>query len=1230
MYDDPEFGKRYPNKRSGFMWIIKVAIQLAALVIGISITVLSGVTTVGTLKIILFISGIFVAVSGFLTSSFTLGKYAKSKWDKHVIEKKFKSARQNRISYELGTNLDEEMSLFKPYRDNQQKRVVQKQEGDEESTDGREENIGINYKGVKKSIDKFIKEHPDDSHMFSARAEANYFLGNFKEAKLDINQFLLLNGSDSNINRDVKFILHFKANVYRAIGDNRQDYKEKLFYYHKAKEIYEQINDSKGILTVIHPKDPKEFKRQLNNWKHEHDMNGILFIFEPKLKLWNAYLIKNEKKEVIKKSIVRGDSPFNKELNTINQENSLSYNKSSLETLLRRITLFEGHVHEERDPILLKDWGRTLNSIGDCLNEVFKETYYFHAEALLKEALDVLVDYITIKPPLTNKEEFKKQLGDWRRTQKSDSILFIFDPELKEWKAFLTRNAIRKAASQNRIKRYFWKIIFWCFGGLKEENALVKPGFVAELGGSCDKASLHKLLKAQTLFKDHHICSEINKQDELRQFCLNNLIFVTANLADRLDNYEQAITKYERSLSYYVGSEDNFPSYLGLKFYQNRALVHFKMAIRAEKKGDDEKSPTSKPEYYGYSLILMPTGAIILASSIPEKNILLENNGRQIIAHLIKNGKIERIELHLERKELKDLPFPSNGQNYKMERVGNEYLVDKITLLCSCIKYYNFANEHYKNAIDDYTKIISKISPTPNHDSIPDSVSIYDFSNKQKALFYYYLSFYQLYRVHLLKKLEKLENDKYKSEIGKLLDSIESNIKNSEDIAKTSKLQKDSINIRCMQLQIRLHIEKNQFKDAINEANKAIKELTDDPSKGYIYADYAEALHLELKRFPLLEGVNLKINKDQVRVIFMNVNDANQFIQKLTEMKIKASISPHNSNTIQYFVTLTKEEYKKLNQERDKALEFIMYLLETAKKYEELDIYLQRKIHDIEANIKNNSYQDSIVVTPFPVSRPTLRAQQKHEDRIPSASSSFLQEAVKTWKRNEDTKYPHQEHKSDQADKLNGLIRPMGFRLQNVLGNGRCFFYAVLHQLQNGNLHNQYSNWNEEKLRMSAVQYIVDHQNEFEEFIPDGVNSFLNGLIEGKRWADDVSITALSKALNINMIIINSDNSKPIVKEQSNAVGTVYLGYEVEWHYQSLIHDPGSSLRLEQSMQKIQDYLNDFDATIKVKHSKKTGPGFFEGEGRSTRQNSKPNQNEKEIDTDLPPPLEDINKPNVT
>lgn len=120
------------------------------------------------------------------------------------------------------------------------------------------------------------------------------------------------------------------------------------------------------------------------------------------------------------------------------------------------------------------------------------------------------------------------------------------------------------------------------------------------------------------------------------------------------------------------------------------------------------------------------------------------------------------------------------------------------------------------------------------------------------------------------------------------------------------------------------------------------------------------------------------------------------------------------------------------------------------------------------------------------------------------------------------------------------------FNCKDVPGDGNCFFSVVADQLKRYDVEVDTNT-----LRMKAIQEILNHPELYRDFV-DNIDTYIDRMFSASEWADHVIISALCRALNLTAVIVNSDGSDPIIFRGKDSKTEIYLGYEVNRHYQSL------------------------------------------------------------------------------
>jgi hypothetical protein len=168
-----------------------------------------------------------------------------------------------------------------------------------------------------------------------------------------------------------------------------------------------------------------------------------------------------------------------------------------------------------------------------------------------------------------------------------------------------------------------------------------------------------------------------------------------------------------------------------------------------------------------------------------------------------------------------------------------------------------------------------------------------------------------------------------------------------------------------------------------------------------------------------------------------------------------------------------------------------------------------------------------------------------------------------------------------------------GFTLVDVARDGNCFFHAILDQMWEraesvlsriaGRIGIGEESFNYHVLRKLTVGGLLKLAEDDDATIKAhavNVEKYIQQASKEGAWADGMMIGVLSRVLNIKIVLLNSDANEPTIISGGNQA-TLYLGYEVQRHFQSARGPPSMKLKRYLS-QKAQDPLT-ADALIDAK-----------------------------------------------
>lgn len=133
-----------------------------------------------------------------------------------------------------------------------------------------------------------------------------------------------------------------------------------------------------------------------------------------------------------------------------------------------------------------------------------------------------------------------------------------------------------------------------------------------------------------------------------------------------------------------------------------------------------------------------------------------------------------------------------------------------------------------------------------------------------------------------------------------------------------------------------------------------------------------------------------------------------------------------------------------------------------------------------------------------------------------------------------------------------------GVDVQDVPGDGNCFFHAIADQL----VRQGYSSLPHEELRIHAASFMVEHQSEYREILDaleGGSETYMHSMFSDGIWADEPIINALARALNLTIVVVRSDGAAPNVIN-AGCEKKLFVGYHVGLHYVSLRGVPNANM----------------------------------------------------------------------
>lgn len=182
-----------------------------------------------------------------------------------------------------------------------------------------------------------------------------------------------------------------------------------------------------------------------------------------------------------------------------------------------------------------------------------------------------------------------------------------------------------------------------------------------------------------------------------------------------------------------------------------------------------------------------------------------------------------------------------------------------------------------------------------------------------------------------------------------------------------------------------------------------------------------------------------------------------------------------------------------------------------------------------------------------PLSTPTASSSLRWSLSLPTPRSSLITDEgnkeLSAFSKNLTTYIQQWIHfspglKEPVKQKLAANVNIFGYQFLKISGEGNCFFEAVLNQLIDDT---NFSNFTAQTLLNTMINHIIKYENNYQNHITDDLGKFIKELQQNPSQIGIVFIMALSRALKINIAIIQSDNEDPIIIKQNNSIKTILL-----------------------------------------------------------------------------------------
>jgi hypothetical protein len=171
---------------------------------------------------------------------------------------------------------------------------------------------------------------------------------------------------------------------------------------------------------------------------------------------------------------------------------------------------------------------------------------------------------------------------------------------------------------------------------------------------------------------------------------------------------------------------------------------------------------------------------------------------------------------------------------------------------------------------------------------------------------------------------------------------------------------------------------------------------------------------------------------------------------------------------------------------------------------------------------------------------------------------------------------------SEEHQAFHNKVKSYGLELYDVEHDGNCFFSAVLDQLQDRCKEllqtisqrievpvDQITQATLRQLAVGGLMILAERGDELIQSHTANITAYLHNASQDTVWADAIMTSVLCRVLNITIVLLNSDGNAPSILHGGDR-GTIYLGYEVQRHFQSTKGMPNERLQLYVSQKTAQ------------------------------------------------------------
>lgn len=177
----------------------------------------------------------------------------------------------------------------------------------------------------------------------------------------------------------------------------------------------------------------------------------------------------------------------------------------------------------------------------------------------------------------------------------------------------------------------------------------------------------------------------------------------------------------------------------------------------------------------------------------------------------------------------------------------------------------------------------------------------------------------------------------------------------------------------------------------------------------------------------------------------------------------------------------------------------------------------------------------------------TNKPNVKKEEKYINSKSNIGRNGKNDYNNKNQKKKKRKQQSKQDMENFRTQLNSLGLRINEVGGDGNCFFRSVCDQLEGMEANHAY-------YRSLACEYIEANKDFIKFFIEDdkNIDDYIRDMRKDGIWGGNIEIFSLSMSLNVNFYIFLYNRPLYIVKNHDKPKRNIFLSYHDAEHYNSV------------------------------------------------------------------------------